>query len=66
MVGFDDHQLAGLLAPGLTTMAWDEDAIVAAAVEQLLALERGGEVLAPVTFRPALVVRASTGPPAPA
>jgi LacI family transcriptional regulator len=63
VVGFDDHQLAGLLAPGLTTLAWDEDAIVAAAVAQLLALE-GGEVPAPVTFRPELVVRSSTRPPA--
>ncbi|WP_380161481.1 LacI family DNA-binding transcriptional regulator [Kineococcus sp. R86509] len=60
VVGFDDHQLAGLVAPGLTTMAWDEDAIVAAAVEQLLALEGDGEVPGPVTFRPELVVRAST------
>ena len=63
VVGFDDHQLAGLVAPGLTTMAWDEDAIVAAAVEQLLALEGDGEVPEPVTFRPELVVRASTGAP---
>ncbi|MBB2900033.1 LacI family transcriptional regulator [Kineococcus radiotolerans] len=64
VVGFDDHQLAALVAPGLTTAAWDEDAVVEAAVAQLLALEGGGEVPAPVTFRPDLVVRSSTGPPA--
>lgn len=60
VVGFDDHQLAALVAPGLTTMAWDEDAIVAAAVERLLALDDGGELLEPARFRPHLVVRGST------
>jgi len=62
VVGFDDHQLAGLVAPGLTTMAWDEDAIVAAAVERLVALDGGGELLEPALFRPHLVVRGSTRP----
>jgi LacI family transcriptional regulator len=65
VAGFDDHQLAVLVAPGLTTMAWDEDAIVAAAVAQLLALDGAGEVPAPVTFRPDLVVRSSTAAPHP-
>ncbi|WP_432564733.1 LacI family DNA-binding transcriptional regulator [Kineococcus sp. SYSU DK003] len=60
VVGFDDHQLAGLLAPGLTTMAWDEDAIVAAALAQLQALDEAGDAPEPVVFRPELVVRAST------
>lgn len=59
VVGYDDHQLAALVDPGLTTMAWDEDAIVAAAVGQLEGPVEGGS-----TFRPELVVRGSTGPPA--
>ncbi len=42
VVGFDDHQLAALVDPALTTVSWDEDAIVAAAVEQLLALQEHG------------------------
>jgi DNA-binding LacI/PurR family transcriptional regulator len=58
VVGYDDHQLAALVDPGLTTMAWDEDAIVEAAVDQL------EDPAAPApTFRPELVVRGSTGPP---
>jgi LacI family transcriptional regulator len=59
VVGYDDHQLAALVDPGLTTMAWDEDAIVAAAVEQLA----GPAEPAPL-FRPELVVRGSTARPA--
>ena len=54
VVGYDDHQLAVLVEPGLTTMAWDEDAIVEAAVRQL---DDPGEG---PTFRPELVVRGST------
>jgi DNA-binding LacI/PurR family transcriptional regulator len=57
VVGYDDHQLAVLVEPGLTTMAWDEDAIVRAAVEQLAAPSTGP------TFRPELVVRGSTSTP---
>jgi LacI family transcriptional regulator len=65
VVGYDDHQLAGLVAPALTTMAWDEDAIVAAAVARLLAiLDHGPQDAEPVSFRPELVVRESTAPPA--
>ncbi|WP_229072759.1 LacI family DNA-binding transcriptional regulator [Actinoplanes sp. DH11] len=63
VIGYDDHQLAGLVSPGLTTMAWDEDAIVEAAVGQLFDLmeERAPS---PPTFRPELVVRDSTAAPA--
>lgn len=60
VIGYDDHQMAALVSPGLTTMAWDEDAIVEAAVGQLLGLLDGHPPSAPV-FRPELVVRASTG-----
>ncbi|BCY09934.1 LacI family DNA-binding transcriptional regulator [Actinoplanes sp. L3-i22] len=56
VVGYDDHQLAALVEPGLTTMAWDEDAIVEAAVAQL-----DEPADAPV-FRPELVIRSSTSP----
>ncbi|MEV6347564.1 LacI family DNA-binding transcriptional regulator [Actinoplanes sp. NPDC051851] len=55
VVGFDDHQLAGLVSPGLTTMAWDEEAIVEAAVG-LLAPD-APEV---PPFRPTLITRGST------
>ncbi|MET3421812.1 LacI family transcriptional regulator [Actinoplanes tereljensis] len=58
VVGYDDHQLAGLVDPGLTTMAWDEDAIVEAAISQL-----EGAVDGIPMFRPELVVRGSTGVP---
>jgi LacI family transcriptional regulator len=61
VVGYDDHQLAALVDPGLTTMAWDEDAIVEAAVGQL-----EGAVEPAPSFRPELVVRGSTGAPRPA
>ncbi|BAL90375.1 putative LacI-family transcriptional regulator [Actinoplanes missouriensis 431] len=62
VIGYDDHQLAGLVDPGLTTMAWDEDAIVDAAVGQLVGLLRDEAPGAP-TFRPVLVVRGSTASP---
>jgi DNA-binding LacI/PurR family transcriptional regulator len=58
VVGYDDHQLAALVSPGLTTMAWDEDAIVAAAVGQLIDQDP-----APPPFRPELVERGSTSRP---
>ncbi|MBM2614450.1 LacI family DNA-binding transcriptional regulator [Actinoplanes sp. LDG1-06] len=54
VIGYDDHQLAVLVEPGLTTMAWDEDAIVEAALNQLDT--PGGVPL----FRPELIVRGST------
>ncbi|GIM96527.1 LacI family DNA-binding transcriptional regulator [Paractinoplanes toevensis] len=60
VVGYDDHQLAALVDPGLTTMAWDEDAIVEAAISQL-----AGAVDDVPTFRPELIVRGSTSPPRP-
>jgi DNA-binding LacI/PurR family transcriptional regulator len=63
VVGYDDHQLAVLVDPGLTTLAWDEDAIVEAAVGQLTGL-LDEPVPAPPPFRPELIVRGSTSPPA--
>ncbi|GAA0519337.1 LacI family transcriptional regulator [Paractinoplanes deccanensis] len=58
VIGYDDHQLAALVSPGLTTMAWDEDAIVESAVAQLI-----DEAPAPPPFRPELVGRGSTSAP---
>ncbi|MEU8821317.1 LacI family DNA-binding transcriptional regulator [Actinoplanes sp. NPDC048796] len=58
VIGYDDHQLAALVSPGLTTMAWDEDAIVESAVGQLI--DRSA---APRPFRPSLVERGSTSRP---
>ncbi|MFI5937418.1 LacI family DNA-binding transcriptional regulator [Actinoplanes sp. NPDC051494] len=59
VVGYDDHQLAVLVDPGLTTLAWDEDAIVEAAVGQLAGLPDGPAPTPPL-FRPELVIRGST------
>lgn len=56
VVGYDDHQLAVLVGPGLTTLAWD--AVIEAAVGQLAA---SGTQSAP--FRPELIVRGSTNEP---
>ncbi|XVU21382.1 LacI family DNA-binding transcriptional regulator [Actinoplanes sp. CA-054009] len=58
VIGYDDHQLAALVSPGLTTMAWDEDAIVESAVGQLV--DRSAP---PPPFRPALIERGSTSRP---
>jgi DNA-binding LacI/PurR family transcriptional regulator len=63
VIGYDDHQLAVLVSPGLTTLAWDEDAIVEAAVSGL-AGPRTGSAPTPPPFRPELIVRASTTVPA--
>ena len=62
VIGYDDHQLAVLVSPGLTTLAWDEDAIVQAAVSQLTGLLTGSPS-APPPFRPDLIVRGSTTAP---
>jgi len=66
VLGFDDHQLAALVSPGLTTLSWDEQAIVAAALAQLDAVMDGDTPDEPVIFRPELIVRGSTrSPPGP-
>ena len=62
VVGADDHQMAALVTPGLTTMAWDEEGVVASAVGQLLQALDGGAP-SPASFDPSLVVRGSTAPP---
>lgn len=69
VLGYDDHQMSVLVAPALSTFAWDADGIVRAAVEQLVALmdswdeEPPAPAPAVVTFAPTLTVRASTAAP---
>lgn len=63
VVGFDDIEAAGLVRPGLTTMAQDSLAIGAAAVTALLGFVEGGtgDSGAPVLTPTRLVVRQSCG-----
>lgn len=66
VVGFEDVDFADLAGPGLTTVDWGRDAVVDAAVGQLLAAVDAGPDPAPVlevrTIAPRLVVRGTTGP----
>jgi DNA-binding LacI/PurR family transcriptional regulator len=64
IVGFDDIPLAALVTPPLTTIRQDPVAAGRAAARLLLARLRNGPVEVPTLPTPALVVRASTGPPA--
>lgn len=61
VVGSDDHQMADLVSPALTTLGWDEDEIVASALRQLVDLLEGRPA-APASFSPHLIVRGSTAP----
>ncbi len=67
VLGYDDHEMAELVVPSLTTFSWDGVGIVDSAVFQLVrAIEKGGR-RQPQTFRPQLQERASTArPPGPA
>ncbi len=63
ILGYDDHDLADLVTPALTTFGWEENAIVDAAIGHLTSAldgRQGGRS----TFRPELVLRASTAAPA--
>lgn len=62
VLGYDDHETAPLVVPALTTFRWDADAIVGAAVAQLVAAIEGSGEHRTRVFRPELVARASTGP----
>ncbi|MGI8691812.1 MAG: LacI family DNA-binding transcriptional regulator [Geodermatophilaceae bacterium] len=65
VLGYDDHEMAELVVPALTTFSWDGAGIVDSAVFQLVrAIEKGGR-RQPQTFRPQLEERASTAPPPP-
>lgn len=64
ILGFDDSEMAALVDPELTTFAWDEQAIVEAAVAALTGAGAGVEwEPTTVTFRPEFVERGSTAPP---
>lgn len=66
VLGYDDHEMAELVMPGLTTFSWDDTGIVDSAVAQLIrAIEVGGR-RRPRTFRPELKERGSTAPVGPA
>ena len=67
ILGFDDIPLASYCTPALTTLAQPISEIAAAAVDGLLA-ELESDPAPPAhsrVFRPTLVVRGSTAPPAP-
>jgi LacI family transcriptional regulator len=67
VLGYDNHEMAELVVPSLTTFSWDSAGIVESAVAQLVrAIEVGGR-RRPQTFRPNLCERGSTAaPPGPA
>ena len=61
--GYDDHPMSGLLTPALTTMDWNIDGIIRAAVRNILAsIERKPHRRRTVQ-PPHLRERGSTGPP---
>lgn len=62
ILGYDDHDLADLVVPALTTFSWDKDAIVEAAIGHLIdAVE--GRPAGRTAFRPDFLERASTAAP---
>jgi DNA-binding LacI/PurR family transcriptional regulator len=63
VVGFDDHPLAELWSPSLTTVAQDFAALGRRAFELLLALLSDEDVPAFSADRPVVVLRDSTAPP---
>ncbi|MBT2501692.1 LacI family DNA-binding transcriptional regulator [Curtobacterium sp. ISL-83] len=63
VVGFDDHPLAGVWRPGLTTMAQDFPGLGRRAFGLMAKLLEGDREVTLSTSLPELVVRASAGPP---
>ena len=63
LTGFDDLPFAGVMRPGLTTMAADQCAIAAHAVTALVALIEGARPPPPRTVPMTLIPRASTAHP---
>jgi DNA-binding LacI/PurR family transcriptional regulator len=64
VVGFDDIDLARVLAPPLTTVAADAEGLGAASFEALFTVLSGGEAARERVLPVELVVRGSTAPPA--
>jgi LacI family transcriptional regulator len=63
--GYDDHPMSALLTPALTTMDWNVDRIVRAAVRLVLAAIERKPYRRRTVQPPHLRKRGSTGPPAP-
>ncbi|MFI7443512.1 LacI family DNA-binding transcriptional regulator [Nonomuraea indica] len=64
VMGYDDHPMSGLLTPGLTTVDWDIDGIVRAAVRLVSAAADGAVRRRRVVQQPTLRERGSVaGPP---
>jgi LacI family transcriptional regulator len=61
VMGYDDHPMSGLLTPGLTTVDWDIDGIVRAAVRLVVAAADGRTRRRRVIQAPALRERGSVG-----
>ncbi|MEV0378640.1 LacI family DNA-binding transcriptional regulator [Nonomuraea sp. NPDC050643] len=59
VMGYDDHPMSGLLNPGLTTVDWDIDGIVRAAVRLITAAADGGARRRRVVQKPTLMERGS-------
>ncbi|MFG1704726.1 LacI family DNA-binding transcriptional regulator [Nonomuraea sp. M3C6] len=59
VMGYDDHPMSGLLTPGLTTVDWDIDGIVRAAVRLISAAADGGTRRRRVVQAPTLTERGS-------
>ncbi|KAB8193563.1 substrate-binding domain-containing protein [Nonomuraea phyllanthi] len=59
VMGYDDHPMSGLLSPGLTTVDWDIDGIVRAAVRLISAATDGGTRRRRVVQAPTLRERGS-------
>lgn len=63
VTGFEDHELADLVGPGLTTVSWGRNAVVDAAVSRLVAAIDEGTPPGTETIAPTLVIRGSTASP---
>jgi LacI family transcriptional regulator, galactose operon repressor len=61
--GYDDHPMSGLLTPTLTTVDWNSDGIVRAAVRLILAAVDRKPYRRRTVQPPRLRERGSTGPP---
>ncbi|MGW0478854.1 LacI family DNA-binding transcriptional regulator [Nonomuraea sp. NPDC003214] len=59
VLGYDDHPMSGLLTPGLTTVDWNIDGIVSAAVRLMAAAADGGARRRRVVQQPTLRERGS-------
>jgi LacI family transcriptional regulator len=62
VMGYDDHPMSGLLTPGLTTVDWDIDGIVRAAVRLVVAAADGQNRRRRIIQAPELRERGSVGP----